>query len=196
MERCTTRDEFCQALQAMTETLATEIWTTLVEGSGADADAWLRRAGGEWLRGVLGVALTARATALGVSGRCGCGGWLQFRQQRPVRVHTVLPGRDVDTTVAYGQCAQCRQGVWPVLRELGVDAEGFTPALQGLGILAAVVEPYETASHELLERMAGVSVSTEKLQAWVRDEGARATQQLMAAPARSEEHTSELQSQR
>ena len=37
MERCTTRAEFCQALQAMTETLATEIWTTLVEGSGAGA---------------------------------------------------------------------------------------------------------------------------------------------------------------
>ena len=48
MERCTTRAEFCQALQARTETLATEIWTTLVEGSGADADAWLRRSGGEW----------------------------------------------------------------------------------------------------------------------------------------------------
>lgn len=169
MERCTTRAEFCQVLQAMTEPFASDVWTTVVEGSGADADAWLRRVGGAWLRQVLGMAFTARATALGVSGRCGCGGVQRFRQYRGVRVHTVLPGRDVETRVAYGQCAQCRQGVWPVLRELGVDAEGFTPALHALATFAAVVDPYETASRELLERMAGVRVSTEKRQALVRD---------------------------
>lgn len=182
MERCTTRAEFCQAIQTMTETLASELWTTVVEGGSAGADAWLRMHGGAWLRRALGVALTARADALGVSGRCGCGGARTFRQHRPVRVHTVLPGRDVDTTLVYGQCTQCHQGTWPVLGELGVDAEGFTPALQTLATLAAVVEPYETASTELLGRMAGVEVSTEKLQALVRDQGARATAQLTAAP--------------
>lgn len=183
MERCTTRGEFCQVLQTLTDTFASEVWTTVVEGSSADADGWLRRHGGAWLRQVLGVALTARATARGVSGRCACGGARRFRQHRPVCVHTVLPGRDVRATVVYAQCAVCRQGAWPVLQELGVDAEGFTPALQAIATLAAVVDPYERASTELLERMVGVGVSTEKLQALVQVAGARATQRLTTAPA-------------
>jgi hypothetical protein len=66
---------------------------------------------------------------------------------------------------------------------MGGDGEGFTPALQALATLAAVVEPYEPASTELLGRMAGVGVSTEKMQALVHDEGARATGQLVATPA-------------
>lgn len=183
MERCTTHAAFCQALQAMTEGFADQIWTRLVEAKSTGADAWLRTQGGAWLRRALGLALTARAERLGVSATCACGGTVTFRQHRPTRVHTVLPGRDVEATVRYGQCDACQRGTSPVLREIGVDAEGFTPALQALATLASVVEPYEAASTELLGRMAGVTVSTEKLQALVRDEGARATTQRTAAPA-------------
>lgn len=100
-------------------------------------------------------------------------GPVTFRQRRPTRLHTVLPGREVEATVHYGQCAVCHRGSWPVRREWGVDAEGFTPALRALATLAAVVEPYETASTELLGRLAGVAVSTEKMQALVREAGAR-----------------------
>ena len=182
MERCTTREEFCQALQGIAARFANELWTTVVETGSAGADEWVRRHGSAWLRRGLGLALAARAERLGVSETCGCGGRVTFRQHRPTRVHTVLPGRDVDATVLYGQCDACRRGSWPVLREIGVDVEGFTPALQALATLAGVVEPYEGASTELLGRMAGVGVSTEKLQALVRDEGARATARLTAAP--------------
>jgi hypothetical protein len=177
MNRCTTRAEFCQAIQTMTETFASELWTTLVDGGRADAAAWLRTAGGAWLRR----ALSARAERQGVSGTCACGHAVTFRQRRPTRLHTVRPGRDVEATVRYGQCRGCQRGTWPVLRELGVDGEGFTPALQALATLASVVEPYETASTELLGRMAGVSVSTENMQALVHDEGARVTAILTAA---------------
>ena len=98
MERCTTRAEFCQAVQAWAERLADELWTTVVEqGCPEPVDTWLRTRGGAFLRGALGVALTARAEQLGVRGLCGCGGALAFRERRPVRVHTVLPGRDVET---------------------------------------------------------------------------------------------------
>jgi hypothetical protein len=183
MERCTTRAEFCQAIEEIAERFAEELWTTVVETGSAGADAWARTHGGAWLRRALGVALTARAERLGISEACGCGGTVTFRQRRPTRIHTVLPGRDVEATVLYGQCGACQRGTWPVLREIGVDGEGFTPALQTLATLAAVVEPYEPASTELLGRMAGVGVSTEKMQALVRDEGARATEQLTAAPA-------------
>lgn len=183
MERCTTRDDFCQAIHTLTEALTEELWARVVDPGSADADAWLRVRGGAWLRRALGAALTARAERMGAAAACACGGTVRFRQHRPTRVHTVLPGRDVEVTAVYGQCERCRRGHWPVLRELGVDAEGFTPALQALGTLAAVVEPYETASSDLLGRMAGVTASTEKLQALVRDEGARATVELTTAPA-------------
>ncbi len=182
MERGPTRAEFCQAIEAIAERFAEELWATVVETGSAGADAWVRTHGGAWLRQALGVALTARAERLGVSATCPCGGAVTFRQHRPTRVHTVLPGRDVEATVVYGQCGACQRGTWPVLREIGVDGEGFTPALQALATLAAVVEPYEPASTELLGRMAGVGVSTEKMQALVRDEGARATGRLTAVP--------------
>ena len=182
MERCTTRVEFCQAIQASAERLAEAVWTTVVETGSAEADAWLRTHGSAWLRDALGLAVTARAERLGVSAPCACGGAVRFRQRRPTRVHTVLPGRDVEATVLYGQCEACRRGTWPVLRELGVDPEGFTPALQRVATLAGVVEPYEAASTELLGRMAGVHVRTEKIQALVRDTGAQATRERAVPP--------------
>ena len=133
------------------------------------------------MRRMLGLALTARAEQLGVSGVCACGGRLVFREHRPM-VHTVLPGRDVETTLVYGQCAECQAGVWPLLRELGTDPEGFTPALQALATLAGVIEPYDAASTELLGRFAGVGVSAEKVKQLVRAEGARATAALTETP--------------
>jgi len=175
MERCTTRDEFCQQVRGLAEMLAHEIWTTVVDTTSEGADTWLRARGGAWLRRVLGAALTARADRLGTPGTCPtCGGARRFRQHRPMRVHTVLPGRDVETTLVYGQCGQCQAGVRPLLEELGTDAEGFTPALQQLATLAGVIEPYEAASTELLGRVAGVAVSRDKIQALVGAEGARA----------------------
>ena len=180
MERCTTREEFCQAIGALAEAWAGALWTTVVETTSADADVWVRTHGGALLRGALGVAVTARAERLGVSATCGCGGTLAFRQHRPTRVHTVLPGRDVDATVIYGQCATCRRGTWPVLGEIGVDGEGFTPALHALATLAGVIEPYAAASEALLGRFAAVAVSAEKIQALVRREGARAIATLTA----------------
>ena len=107
MERCTTRAEFCQAIHAIAERFADELWATVVETGSADADAWMRTHGGAWLRRGLGVALTARAERLGVSETCACGGAMTFRQHRPTRIHTVLPGRDVEATVLYGQCGAC-----------------------------------------------------------------------------------------
>ena len=184
MERCTTRGEFCQVVSALAETWAEEMWTTVVETQGSqDVDTWVRTHGGAWLRRMLGLALTARAEQLGVSGVCACGGPLVFREHRPMRVHTVLPGRDVETTLVYGQCAQCQAGVWPLLQELRTDPEGFTPALHTLATLAGVIEPYEAASTELLERFASVAVSAQKIQALVRAEGARATEPAAAGPA-------------
>jgi hypothetical protein len=168
MESSITRAGFSQVVAAAAARLAGEVWSTVVEGAdGVGADQWMREHGGAFLREVLGAAWTARAERLGVTGVCGCGGTYQFRQHRPAEIHTVLAGRDVAVRVVYGQCERCHGGVRPLVPDLGVDAEGFTPALRELGVLASVVEPYEAASSELLERFAGVRVSTEKLQALV-----------------------------
>ena len=145
-----------------------------------------RAGGGAWLRALLGQALTARADALGGAGACACGGRVQFRQRRPARLHTVLPGRDVDVRAVYGQCAACHRGHWPVLAEVGVDGAGFTVGLQELAALAAVLEPYEPASAVLLQRLAGVGVSAAKLQAVVQQEGDRAEAWLEQEPAPAE----------
>jgi hypothetical protein len=183
MERCTTREEFCQQVGALAEGWANELWAAVVETTSAEADTWLRAHGGTWLRQVLGAALTARAERMGVAGVCACGGTWRFRQHRPVQVHTVVPGRDVATTVVYGQCDQCHRGVWPLLDELGTDAEGFTPALQALATLAGVIEPYDAASAELLQRFASLAVSVDKIHTLVASEGARATVATPVPPA-------------
>lgn len=184
MERSTTREEFCQAVQQEAARLAEQVWDGVVtSGARRDVDTWLREQGGMLLRRILGLALTARAEVLGGSGTCACGGPQQFRQRRPVRLHTVLPGRDVALRAVYGQCVRCHRGQWPVLAELGVDAEGFTVGLQELATFAAVLEPFETASTELLQRFAGVGVSAEKMQSLVRQEGERAAAVLAAEPA-------------
>jgi hypothetical protein len=69
------------------------------------------------------------------------------------------------------------------LDEVGGDAEGFTVGLQELATLAAVLEPYESASEGLLRRFAGVAVSAEKMQILVRHEGTRADALLQQEPA-------------
>jgi hypothetical protein len=38
MERSSTREEFCQAVQRLTEAFAAALWTTVVETGSADAD--------------------------------------------------------------------------------------------------------------------------------------------------------------
>jgi hypothetical protein len=183
VERCTTRDEFCQQVHELAEGWAAEMWSTVVETTSTGADTWVRDHGGRWLRQMFGVALTARAEQVGVVGVCPCGGTTRFRQRRPVRVHTIVPGRDVATTLLYGQCDTCHGGVWPLLDELGTDVEGFTPALQALATLAGVIEPYAAASEELLQRFAGVAVSVDKIHALVASEGRRATVAVTVPPA-------------
>jgi len=183
MERSTTREEFCQAVQQEAARLADQVSERVVAaGSMRDVDVWLREQGGALLRAIVGEALPARAEALGSTGHCACGGPFQFRQRRPFRVHTVLPGRDADVRALYAQGAACHRGHWPVVHEVGVDAEGFTVGLQELAALAAVLEPDEPASDDLLRRFAGVTVSGAKLQALVQQEGARADALLQAPP--------------
>lgn len=182
-ERVTTRAEFAEEVQRLAKELGELVWEEVVErGGSAEADRWLREGGAELLRGILGLAWTARSERLGITGSCGCGGELRFRQHQRRQVHTMLPGREVAVTVQYGQCERCHRGQVPVLAEIGVDEKGFTAGLQELALLAGVLEPYAAGRDELLQRFAGVAVSVEKIERLVAQEGKRAQAFLRQAP--------------
>lgn len=175
MEVATTAEELGKAFGAIAREFAGTVWAEVVEqGDLRWTDTWMRQHGSAVLREMLGAALSARADRLGVQGKCGCGHAVLFRQHRPAKVHTILAGRDVAVQLQYGQCESCQRGVQPLSEAMGLDGEGFTPALREMALLAGVVDPYEQASSELLARMCGVEVSTKKILSLVEEEGTRA----------------------
>lgn len=172
MDPTITFEDFTRRLTKHVEGFAREAWTKLVSSDQpVRADKWMRERGGVLLRQVLGLLLEARSERLAMSGVCECGGTRTFRQRKKVRLHTILPGRDVDAAVQYGFCERCETGGFPLLSELGNDPEGYTPELRELSLLAAVIEPYESAMTQLLGRFAGVDVSRDKLQTLVAEYG-------------------------
>lgn len=180
-----TREMFQAEAARLAAGFAGEAWDEVVEKSGSRRlDEWMRERGCQLLRDLLGRALSARGERLGVSGSCrSCDATVEFRERRPVTLHTVLAGRDVEVRIPYGQCRSCGSGRWPILEEMGVDAEGFSVALQELTTLAGVMEPYESASEELLGRFAGVAVSRKKIVSLVRENGEDAVKQLKEEPS-------------
>jgi hypothetical protein len=88
----------------------------------------------------------------------------------------------VKVLLQYGQCCRCRRGIYPVLEEMKVDREGFTPALQELSLLAGVIDTYAAASGQLLRKFADVRVSSEKIQSLVADDGIKAADYLQREP--------------
>jgi hypothetical protein len=175
MDVATTAEELSTAFGTIARDFAATVWADVVEqGDLRRADLWMREHGSAVLREMLGAALSARADRLGVPGQCKCGQPFSFRQHRPVKLHTVLAGRDVAVRVRYGKCEPCHRGTLPLCEAMGVDTEGFTPALREMALLAGVVDPYEQASSELLAHLCGVEVSTKKIQSLVDEEGTRA----------------------
>jgi hypothetical protein len=149
---------------------------------GQRSDEWMKSEGGAFLRRLLSAALTLRGERKFRDAPCSCGGRSEFKQHRPFEIHTVLPGRDVSLLVPYALCAGCKKSAMPLLVDLKTDAEGFTPALRELGLLAAVKEPYEEAAEMTLPKFAGVEVSRDKLHSLVQ-EYAPAAVETMRQPA-------------
>lgn len=107
-----------------------------------------------------------------------CGRQVAYRQRKPVTLHSVLAGRDVDARIWYGHCEACQSGGFPLLRLMKVDAEGFTRPLREMALLAGVIEPYASAQANLLGRFAGIDISRDKIQAEVVREGMAAESYL------------------
>lgn len=173
MSKIAWRQKLRKVIQQEFAGLANWVERTLVDEGCARPDKVLRERAGKTLRVVLGKALSARAEKLGVDGNCPCGQSRRFRQRCPFTLHTVLPGRDAKVRIPYGRCDResCSRWSAPLLEEVDCDAEGFMPALRDLGLLAAVIEPYDSASGVVLQRFADVKVSKEKLQSLVHESG-------------------------
>lgn len=176
MTASSTKDGFCEAVAVAARAFALEVLAKVGNGELTDIDDWMRKAGGRFLRQMLGEALSQRAESLAIRERCGvehkgvvCEGKREFRQHRPYMFRTVLPGRDVLARAPYAQCVVCGSGDVPLRRALGADKNGFTHSLRALAVKAATMEPYETASSELLGEFAAVEMSADKIQQVVRE---------------------------
>ena len=178
-------ESFLKAIRRAAEDLARSSWKELVQGADGQAmDVWMREHGGEFLRGVLAAAISARSERIPITETCECGEPIVFRQRRPFVFHTVIPGRDVEARICWGRCGSCGKWFAPIVADMKVDSEGFTQGLTDLAVLAAVIEPYEAAGRDLLGRFAGVRVSKEKMESLVSVEGKRADEFVgAAAPA-------------
>ncbi len=137
-----TREEFSKEVSRLSEEFAEQVWQAgrgsgELMSNGVTSGCGSRAAN---LREVLGKALScpnARNDSV-CHGACECGASMEFRQHRAFRVHTVLAGRDVELSVVYAQCCECRQGKYPLLEEMRVDQEGFTQAGSGVTRVVAV----------------------------------------------------------
>lgn len=102
-----------------------------------------------------------------------CVGPTRFKQSRPLMVRTVLTGRGVEVLSPYSVCDRCHVGVHALRRELQLDTDGTTPALRSLAVAAGTIEPFESASADLLQRFAGVSLSGSKVHSLCQTAGER-----------------------
>jgi hypothetical protein len=181
VEPSITREEFRKRASAAVQEFAESAWAEIVDAGKVErADEWMREHGSQVLRKMLGDALTARSDRLRRlrQGTCSCGQPVKYLQRKPVTLHSVLAGRDVDARIWYGHCAACGCGVFPLLRLAKVDAEGFTRPLREMALLAGVIEPYGSAQTNLLGRFAGIEISRDKIQAEVVSEGRAAESYL------------------
>jgi hypothetical protein len=134
---------FAKQWRVAARAFALEVLAKVGNGELTDIDDWMRKAGGRFLRQVLGEALSRREETLAIRERCGveheavvCDGKREFGQHRPYMLRTVLPGRDVLVRAPYAQCVVCESGDVPLRRALGADKNGFTHSLRALAVKA------------------------------------------------------------
>jgi len=173
MEKIAEFEEFRSRAEDLLSEVLESAWKSVVDGERIrEADELFREEMGKFARELLGMALSRRGSkgTYGEEVICRCGDRAKFKQHRRHQVGTVLPGKTVDVEAAYYVCETCREGVTPLLAELGTDGDVATVGLQELTVLAGVVAPYEEAS-SMLSKFAGLSVSGTRIQTRSVEEG-------------------------
>lgn len=115
-----------------------------------------------------------------------CGGEMRFKQMRKMTVRTVLDGRPRRVGSPYCFCGGCRVGVLVARQRLALDESGLTPTLRKLAVLAGTIEPFESASTDVLKRFARVEMSSSKIHDLCLEEGARADERMHVEPLGSQ----------
>lgn len=131
--------------------------------------------------GLLEKALGADTGYRGPDIDCGNGHRAEFISYRDKRVDTVL-GR-VTLRRAYYHCRRCKHGTAPRDDELGMTGVSLSPGLRRMVARVAVQEPFAQAS-TLLSELAGIDLSTKRVERCAETDGAAAEQRIRAqAPA-------------
>lgn len=106
---------------------------------------------------------------------CGRGHHAEFVAYRGKRLDTVL-GR-ITLRRAYYHCRACGHGVMPRDDELGVTGASLSPGLRRMSARAAAAQPFAKASG-LLAELAGVTLSTKRVERAAEADGAAAEQRI------------------
>lgn len=155
--------------------------TLSISGDGLDAaELAIRTAMLNLGAGLLEKLLEADTGYRGPRIDCGNGHHAEFVSYRAKHLDTVL-GR-ITLRRAYYRCAQCRSGVVPRDDELGVTGASLSPGLRRMTARAASAEPFAKAAG-LLAELAGVSLSTKRVERSAEADGSAAEQHIRAESA-------------
>lgn len=89
---------------------------------------------------------------------------------------------EVRFTRAYYYCASCQRGYCPFDYANDLDRRRLSPGLRPLVVVAGTVLPFGKAAHDLLQRMAGVTVSASTARRVTEEVGAQVQTHLANGP--------------
>ncbi len=133
----------------------------------ADFDAQVRRemlhlgeavAGAMVAQGLPSLRMRERAPACTT-----CKKTMAFKQMRPMELRTCLTGVPQTVQSPYWQCRDCHRGEIGLRLVMNLQRDGMTQELRELAAIAGANSPFEEASDKLLRRMAGLSMSADKV---------------------------------
>jgi hypothetical protein len=108
---------------------------------------------------------------------CGAGHQAEFVSYRAKTIDTVLG--PVTLRRAYYHCARCGHGVMPRDSELGVTGASLSPGLRAMTARAAAAVPFAKAGG-LLAELAGVALTTKRIERSAEADGAAASTAIAA----------------
>jgi hypothetical protein len=122
------------------------------------------RIGGEMLSDILSADRGTRGSHVS----CGNGHEAELESVRPKVIDTVLG--PVTLRRAWYHCPQCRHGLAPRDRELGITGTSMSPGLAAMNDLAATAGPFAGAAR-LIEELAGIRLTVKRVERAAEESG-------------------------
>ena len=92
-----------------------------------------------------------------------CKKTMTFKQMRPMELRTCLTGVPQTVQSPYWQCRDCHRGEMGLRLLMNLQRDGMTQELRELAAIAGANAPFGEASEKLLGRMAGLTMSADKV---------------------------------